>query len=203
MSDREPRNFAKQMMADHKHDSGKLSGRIELICGPMFAGKSTMLIERLAAAKGQSNRVIACKPARDTRYAADRIVTHDGADILAERIAGSSDLLMAAQSADVVGIDEFHFFEMRLVETCEALDNAGKRVICAGVDLDHRGQMFDVMNAIMQRAGDVVRLTSTCSVCGQVATFTQRMVKGDDRIVVGGTGDYEPRCENCFVRDAS
>ncbi len=185
-------------MANPANRSGESVGRIELICGPMFSGKSTALIRKLSAAADGGATVIACKPARDTRYATDRIVTHDGAGITACEITGADDLRERVRDAAVVGIDEFHFFDMPVVEACTALAGEGKRVICAGVDLDHRGEMFDVMEAVSNKAADVERLTATCAVCGAVATFTQRLIESDARIVVGGAGDYEPRCENCF-----
>ena len=171
-----------------------------MICGPMFSGKSTALIRKLSAAADGGAMVIACKPARDTRYATDRIVTHDGVGIVACEITGADDLLDRARDAEVVGIDEFHFFDMPVVDACIELADEGKRMVCAGVDLDHRGELFDVMGAIMPKADDVERLTSTCAVCGAVATFTQRLIESDARIVVGGAGDYEPRCESCFDR---
>jgi thymidine kinase len=171
---------------------------MELICGPMFSGKSTTLIRMLSQAASEGLRVVACKPARDTRYAYDRIVTHDGIDHAAHEISEPHELGACAENADVVGVDEIHFFDMTMVLACEALVGEGKRVICAGVDLDHRGQVFDVVNAIMEQAHEMIRLTSTCSVCGAAATFTERMVESNERIVVGGVGDYEPRCGNCF-----
>ncbi|GJM26864.1 MAG: thymidine kinase [Phycisphaerae bacterium] len=191
------------MMANRDERSNETAGRIELICGPMFAGKSTALIQTLSQAANDGAVVVACKPKRDTRYAADRIVTHDGGDFEARELSEPSDVMDCAAGADVVGVDEFHFFEMPMVQACTALADAGKWVICAGVDMDHRGQLFDVVEAIMQRADKIVRLSSTCSVCGAAATLTQRMVESVDRIVVGGAGDYEPRCEKCFCRSTS
>ncbi len=191
------------MMADDQRESHEPKGHIKLICGPMFAGKSTMLIQLLANASRGGLRVIACKPLRDTRYAEDRIVTHDGNDVSARQISGSDQLIACSVDTDVVGVDEFHFFDATFVKACEDLANRGQKVICAGVDLDHRGELFDSMAAISQVAHEIVRLTSTCTVCGLPATMTQRMIESDERIVVGGAGDYEPRCTKCFERIAS
>lgn len=178
-------------------------GSIKLICGPMFSGKTTALIDTLQKARAKGYRVLAIKPVQDTRYARDRIVTHDGADIPAVVIQCGGDLIEGVEDSDVIGIDEVHFFDTTIVGACEELANQGKYVICAGVDLDHRGQMFDVIAGFVATAGEVVRLSATCSVCGGRAEFTQRLVASDERIVLGGAGEYEPRCADCFDRSST
>lgn len=178
------------------------AGRIELICGPMFSGKTTALIRRLSESVADGHRVLVVKPSSDTRYGEDEIVTHDGSRIPATQIGGIDGLLGIAKNAEVVGIDEVHFFDAGLVDVCKTLAGTGVHVICAGVDLDHRGRLFDVIERLEAVANQVVRLTASCSVCGKTATLTKRLVAGDDRIVVGGVGAYEPRCVDCFRKTA-
>lgn len=189
-------------MVDDKHNPDKPVGYIKLICGPMFAGKSTMLIQLLTAAKSQGARVVAIKDLQDTRYGDGMIVTHNGERMQASEVTMPTEVFRVVSDAEVVGIDEVHFFGARIVHVCKSLARAGTQVICAGVDLDHRGKMFDVIAALSKEADEIIRLTSTCVVCGQPATMTKRLVDSDDRIVVGGLGDYEPRCKMCFDRTA-
>lgn len=108
------------------------------------------------------------------------------------------EILKAAAGAQVVGIDEVHFWDAEIVPVCAALKNLGVRVIAAGVDLDHRGQPFAAAAGLERIADEVVRLTSTCAQCGAAAAYTQRLIESSEPIVVGGVGDYEPRCEKCF-----
>lgn len=174
------------------------AGRIELICGPMFSGKTTTLLDRLQKADATGRRVLAVKPARDDRYGANRIVSHTGRSCTANPINRPRQILMAAAGAQVLGIDEVHFWDIEILPVCEALKTAGMCIIAAGVDLDHRGQPFAATAGLERIADDVQRLTANCARCGAVATYTQRLIASNDPIVVGGVGDYEPRCEACF-----
>ncbi len=176
----------------------KGSGRIELICGPMFAGKTTILLKRLAAAQNRGLEVVGIKPAAENRYSDDEIVTHTGEAISATTITTGDSLVQAAGQAEVVGIDEAHFFDVALADGCRILAKRGVRVIVAGVDLDHHGKPFEVMVRLQQMAVGVMPLTARCAICNKPARYTQRLIAKDDRIIVGGAGEYEPRCGNCF-----
>lgn len=173
-------------------------GQLELICGPMFAGKTTLLLDRFTQARDAGRTVEAIKPAQDTRYGTGRIVSHNGTALDAKCVTHAGELVDAIGNAEVVGIDEVHFFDATLAEVCNALVATGCSVIVAGVDLDQRGQPFDVMAALERDADVVKRLTATCVRCGAEATHTQRLIESDARIAVGGKGDYEPRCKKCF-----
>lgn len=173
-------------------------GRLELICGPMFAGKTTALLGRVAAARAAGGVVRVFKPAHDTRYDARRVVPHDGDAVAAVVLDAGDRLADMVGDAAVVGIDEVHFFERRFADECADVAARGVRVVAAGVDLDHRGVLFEVMAALLARADEVTRLTARCGRCGAAATHTQRLIAGTARIVVGGVGSYEPRCAACF-----
>jgi len=179
------------------------TGRIELICGPMFAGKTTALLQRLADARSAGRVVVAIQPAGDTRSGAGRLRTHGGDVVEAIAIAAAPELATAAARAAVVGIDEAHFFAADLAEACRARAACGVRVIVAGVDLDHRGRMFPAIAAIAECADDVTKLTAPCARCGAPAAYTQRLVASDAPIVVGGAEAYEPRCAACFEPPAA
>jgi thymidine kinase len=166
----------------------------------MFAGKTTALIDRLQSAAADGRIVVAIKPARDDRYAADHLASHAGARLDALSIESAAQLRTAAGAADVVGIDEVHFFDAAIAAACLQLAAAGRDVVVAGVDLDHRGEVFPAVAALEQIADRVTRLVAPCARCGAPAQYTQRLIASDDPIVVGGAGDYEPRCGRCFER---
>ncbi len=174
------------------------SGQIELICGPMFSGKTTALLTRLRDAHRTTGRVALFKPTLDTRYSTREVVSHDGVAMAAVNLERVELLSELVRDASVVGIDEVHFFEPTLVAICADLARAGRRIIAAGVDIDHRGNPFEVVRQLEAAAAEVVRLTAICSRCGGVARFSQRLVASNDLIVVGGAGAYEPRCDRCF-----
>lgn len=176
----------------------KPGGRIELICGPMFSGKTTAMIERLVAACEAGLRVVAVKPAQDTRYGLEQIVSHDGNQLPAVTVTVVHEIREITAGSHVVGIDEVHFFEESLVGICRELAVAGVRVVAAGVEIDHRGRPFEVVERLAAAAHAVTRLTAICGRCGAPARHSQRLVAGDARIVVGGVGTYEPRCDRCF-----
>jgi thymidine kinase len=173
-------------------------GHLTLICGPMFAGKSTALIERLRTHQQQGRRVVAVKPARDDRYDDHRLATHAGGRFEALAIDAPGALPVAVSGAEVVGIDEAHFFGAALVGPVLALLGAGRRVLVAGLERDHRGEPFEPMPRLLCEADEVVKLSGPCAVCGRPAVHSQRMTASRERIVVGGAGMYEPRCRACF-----
>ena len=173
-------------------------GRLELICGPMFSGKTTALIDRLTTEHDAGLEIAAFKPSHDTRYSRDQVVSHNGLAIHAFSIGDLDALPRLVGSAVVIGIDEVHFFLPPHVPLCASLVNAGVRIIVAGVELDHRGQPFEVVQEFAAVADQVTRLTARCARCGSAARHSQRLVGGDARIIVGGVGDYEPRCDRCF-----
>lgn len=164
----------------------------------MFAGKTTELIRRLTIASREELRAVAISPERDTRYGQGRLATHDGGSLDAVPIADAGTLVDAASDAEVVGIDEIHFFGSALVEPCRALLARGTRVIVAGVDLNHRGRPFPPFPELTAIADEVLHLTASCAICGGTAIHSQRMIESDEAIVVGGADLYQPRCGACF-----
>jgi len=167
-------------------------GRLEVICGPMFAGKTTRLIERLDAALREGRSVRAVKPRIDDRYHATAIATHDGLRLPATVIDEACDL--AGVEAEGVGLDEAHFFEEGLAESARALLERGTRVVLAGLDRTSMNQPFGQMGLLLIEADEVVKLTAPCAVCGRPAVHTVRLFDSTERIVVGGEGMFENRC---------
>lgn len=172
---------------------------LEVICGPMFSGKSEELIRRLRRARIARQRVQVFKPRLDDRYAADRIVSHSEVSLEATVVQHSREVLERLDDrTQVVGVDEVQFFDPGIVGVCERLANLGKRVIVAGLDLDYRGVPFEPVPHLMALADQVTKMLAVCARCGAPASRTQRLVASPERILVGAAGAYEPRCRFCF-----
>ena len=174
-------------------------GWIEVIVGSMFSGKSEELIRRLRRAQIARQKVQIFKPALDTRYADDAIVSHSEMRISSRAVVSSRALLdLVEDDTEVVGIDEGQFFDANLPAACTALANRGKRVIVAGLDQDYLGRPFEPMPQLLAIAEDITKTRAICVVCGDPANHTQRLVASSDRVLVGATGLYEARCRHCF-----
>jgi thymidine kinase len=181
-------------------------GSIDVVCGPMFCGKSEELIRRLRRSTIARYAVVCVKPSIDDRHGVDDVISHAGSRIGARAIADPRELLELRGEADVIGIDEAQFFDDRIVEVCEDLAASGLSVICAGLDRDYRGLPFGPMPELLCIADRVTKLQAVCVQCGGDATLSQRLLEGapapfdDATIVVGGAERYEARCRGCFER---
>ncbi|MDX2000777.1 MAG: thymidine kinase [Thermoanaerobaculia bacterium] len=185
------------MRGDGHEERGR--GRIEVITGGMFSGKSEELVRRLRRAAIARQRVQVFKPVMDTRHEPERLITRDNRELAARAVASSEELLAALEpEVEVVGIDEAQFFDHQLVERVEDLADRGLRVIVAGLDLDFRRLPFGPMPQLMARAELVDKMHAVCVVCGGAASFSQRIAGGDERIQVGDTEAYEARCRTCY-----
>ena len=173
-------------------------GRIEVICGSMFSGKTEELIRRLKRAKFARQKVEIFKPALDTRYSEEEVVSHDSNHILSTPIESSASMLLLANDCDVVGIDEAQFFDNEIVEVCNELARRGIRVIIAGLDMDFRCQPFGPMPALMAIADSVTKVHAICVRCGNLAYVSHRLVSGDKQVLLGEKMEYEPLCRECY-----
>jgi thymidine kinase len=174
-------------------------GWIEVICGPMFSGKSEELIRRLRRAMIARKRVQVFKPRIDNRYSEDEIVSHGDLRMRSEVIADATEILSLLDwRTEVVGIDEGNFMGVSLIEVAERLADAGKQVIVAGLDTDFMGRPFPPIPDLLARAESITKTLAICVRCGNPAKHTQRLVASEDLIVVGAEGMYEARCRRCF-----
>jgi len=173
-------------------------GRLELICGCMFSGKTLYLIEQVFQARGAGLKVAAFKHASDDRYGRTHIVTHNGQRTEAMLLGSGSQLGELAGEADVVVIDEAQFFGPDLAPACQALARSGRRVIVAGLDRDSWGEPFGPVPGLAAVADQVTRTQAVCARCGGPAEYTQRLAPVEDRTMIGGPESYEPRCARCF-----
>ncbi len=174
-------------------------GWIEVIVGSMFSGKSEELIRRLRRAQIARQKVQIFKPALDTRYADDHIVSHSEMRIESCAVPTSRALLERVETAtEVVGVDEGQFFDNELPTICDTLADQGKRVIVAGLDQDYLGKPFEPMPQLLAIAEFITKTHAICMVCGNPASHTQRLVASGDRVLLGAQGLYEARCRRCF-----
>lgn len=184
-------------------------GRIEVICGCMFSGKTEELIRRLHHVQIARQRLQAFTPRRDTRYAIGNLVSHNGVRIEAQPIETIREVPdHLADDVQVVALDELHFLDdspETTLEICQALADRGLRVIVAGLDQDFRAEPFPAMSRLLAVAEQVDKLFAICVRCGAYATRSQRLIDGQPApydaptIVVGGLDMYEARCRSCFA----
>ena len=175
------------------------TGWIEVICGPMFSGKSEELIRRLRRAIIARKRVQVFKPGIDDRYAKDEIVSHADTRLRALVVTDAAGILSQIDwRTQVVGIDEANFIGEGLVDVAGQLADAGKQVIIAGLDTDYLGRPFSPVPDLLAMAESITKALAICMRCGNPAKHTQRLVESQDLIVVGAAGLYEARCRRCF-----
>jgi thymidine kinase len=178
-------------------------GWLEVVCGPMFSGKSEELIRRLRRAEIAGQRALILKPRIDDRFDIGHVVSHAGAKMRAVAVSRPEEIVGIADGYDAVGIDEVQFFAPTIVDVIERLIEGGARVVAAGLDQDFRGLPFGMMPELLCRAELVDKLQAVCHRCGGPATMTQRLVDGHPApadgatIVVGALEQYEARCRSC------
>ena len=178
-------------------------GWIEVITGCMFAGKTEELIRRINVLQFAKKKIVVFKPSIDNRYSDTKVVSHAGTSVESYVIKHANEILPLVGDADVIAIDEVQFFDDEVVDICNYLADQGKRVMCAGLDMDFRGEPFSIMPRLVTQAEFVTKLTAVCTKCGAPATRTQRIVNGqpanftDPIILVGASESYEARCRHC------
>ena len=185
---------------DNLNGERRRQGRIEVICGSMFSGKTEELIRRLKRAKFAKQRVEIFKPSIDTRYSEEDVVSHDQNAIRSTPIDSSGNILLLASNIDVVGIDEAQFLDEGLTEVCNQLANNGVRVIIAGLDMDFKGVPFGPIPALCAIADEVTKVHAICVKCGALANISHRLVANEHRVLLGEQEEYEPLCRDCYQK---
>jgi thymidine kinase len=174
-------------------------GWIEVVCGPMFSGKSEELIRRLRRAEIARQRVQIFKPALDLRYSNDHIVSHSELRIRSVAVKDAAELESRLDlRTEVIGIDEAQFLGPAIVDVVVRLADMGKRIVIAGLDTDYLGRPFHPTPELLAVADEITKTLAICMQCGNPAKHTQRLVANEDLIVVGAEGMYEARCRRCF-----
>lgn len=173
-------------------------GQIEVICGSMFSGKTEELIRRLNRALIARQQVEIFKPALDTRYEVEQVVSHNSNSIRSTPVNFAEDILLLTGNCDVVGIDEVQFFDEQIVRVAGKLARSGKRVILAGLDMDFEGKPFGPMPQLMAMAEYVTKVHAICMKCGDLAAFSFRLSPDKGKVLLGEKESYEARCRKCF-----
>lgn len=177
-----------------KYEHSKKTGHIEVICGSMFSGKTEELIRRIRRAQIAKQRVKVFKPKLDNRYSEFEIVSHNDTSFPSEIIEDATEILDKCFDAEVIGIDEAQFFDDNLVEICQNLADAGKRVIVAGLDQDYRAKPFEPMPKLLAVAEYITKTLAVCVICGAPANRTHRITDEQEQVLVGASNHYEARC---------
>lgn len=181
-------------------------GKVTAILGNMYAGKSTSLLNKLNRAKIAKKKVVLYKPKIDNRYAENAVVSHDGRSFPAVVISSYKELYNCVDlDTDIVGIDEVQFFDPEIWRAINYLASDGIDIVVAGLSTDYMGQPFETSARIAMISDTIEKLTAVCVKCGEDAVWTQMVLNGEEvtdgeRIQVGGSELYEPRCRRCFVR---
>ncbi|MFQ6610252.1 MAG: thymidine kinase [Fidelibacterota bacterium] len=177
----------------------RTGGWIEIICGPMFSGKTEELIRRLVRAQIAKQKVEIFKPAIDNRYSEEYIVSHNNRKIKSVVIRHPNEILSHINEADVIGVDEAQFFDVSIVTVCRKLANSGKRVVIAGLEKDYLGNPFGPMPELLIEAEFISKVLAICVRCGDPANYSQRLSQENGQVVVGEADKYEARCRTCFA----
>lgn len=188
------------MYNENKLDETARTGRIEVICGSMFSGKTEELLRRLRRAQFARQRVEIYKPSIDTRFSEGEVVSHDRNTILSSPVEHSSNILLLSSGAEVIGIDEAQFFDLGLVDVCQKLADQGVRVIIAGLDMDFKRVPFGPMPALCAIADDVLKVHAICLQCGSLACYSHRLVNNNKQVMLGETDEYQPLCRKCYLK---
>ncbi len=185
------------------HNEPIRAGRIEVICGSMFSGKTEELLRRLRRARIARQKVEIFKPVIDTRYSQEEVVSHDRNAILSTPVEHSGNILLLSSGVEVVGIDEAQFFDEGLISVCQQLADQGVRVIIAGLDMDFRRVPFGPIPGLCANAEDVIKVHPICVRCGSLASYSYRLVKNNRQIMLGETEEYQPLCRKCYLKAAA
>ena len=179
-------------------ENNKHKGRIEVICGSMFSGKTEELIRRMKRAQFANLKVEIFKPSIDVRYSEEEVVSHDANAIQSTPVESAQNILLMTADVDVVGIDEAQCFDEGIVDVCRKLADSGIRVIVAGLDMDYMGVPFGPMPALMATAEYVTKVHAICVRCGDLAHHSHRLTSDDKQVLLGAHDTYQPICRHCF-----
>jgi thymidine kinase len=182
---------------DNKHI---FKGRIEVICGSMFSGKTEELIHRIKKVELADEKYIIFRPKIDSRNPENKIISHAKNEISASIVSSPKEILDLSVNYSVIGIDEAQFFDQSIVDVCNVLANKGHRLIIAGLDMDYEGNPFGPMPNLMACAEDVMKVHAVCVETGNPAGYSYRKDSSDDLVLIGEKKEYKPLSREAFVK---
>ena len=179
----------------------KNKGRIEVICGSMFSGKTEELLKRLNNSKTSEKKIIVFKPSIDIRYDKNNVVSHNKNKINCISVKEAKEILDFIEDHEVIAIDEAQFFDKNIIKICKELANKGKRVILSGLDMDYLGNPFGSMPQLLSIAEDILKLHAICEICGDKANHSYKKNNTNLIVEVGEKNIYKALCRNCFLNE--
>lgn len=182
---------------DNKHI---FKGRIEVICGSMFSGKTEELIRRIKKVELADEKYIIFRPKIDSRNPENKIISHAKNEISSSIVSSPKEILDLSVNYSVIGIDEAQFFDQSIVDVCNVLANKGHRLIIAGLDMDYEGNPFGPMPNLMACAEDVMKVHAVCVETGNPAGYSYRKDSSDDLVLIGEKKEYKPLSREAFVK---
>ena len=182
---------------DNKHI---FKGRIEVICGSMFSGKTEELIRRIKKVELADEKYIIFRPKIDSRNPENKIISHAKNEISSSIVSSPKEILDLSVNYSVIGIDEAQFFDQSIVDVCNVLANKGHRLIIAGLDMDYEGNPFGPMPNLMACAEDVMKVHAVCVETGNPAGYSYRKDSSEDLVLIGEKKEYKPLSREAFVK---
>lgn len=186
------------MFLENSISNSQQKGRLEIICGSMFSGKTEELIRRMRQARLEKCKIVIFKPFIDNRYHSNKIVSHDQDNEAAISITNANEMLKHIKEIDVVGVDECQFFDQDILAVIQEMVQKNVRVVVAGLDMDYKTKPFGYMPHLMAISDDVTKVHAVCMNCGDIANFSHRKTKNQNQILVGEKKEYEALCRSCF-----
>ena len=174
---------------------------IEIVCGPMFSGKTTALISKIKKEISNNNQVVIFKPHIDDRYSENYIVSHDNSKIECKTIINAEEILEYMDSYKIFAIDECQLFDINIISVCEKLAKENKKIILAGLDNDYKAEPFKQMLGLMKLSNNITKLYAICVKCGDDASFSYRLTNETEVVVIGKDEKYEARCKKCYYNN--
>ena len=172
--------------------------KLEVICGPMFSGKTEALIKRANEFIRDKKTICIFKPSIDNRYSKNYIVSHNNKKIKCHTIKSSKEILNYINDSDIIAIDEVQFFDIEIINVLTKIISEGKSIIVAGLDRDYRAKPFLQISNLIELSNNITRLNAICVKCGDIANFSYRKTNDISRVLIGESEKYEPRCEKCY-----
>ena len=182
------------------NSSDTFKGKIEVICGSMFSGKTEELIKRLKKVELNGLKYIVFRPKLDSRNPENKIISHAKSEISASIVSSAEEILKLSKEYSVIGIDEAQFFDQSIVEVCNALANKGVRIIVAGLDMDYQGNPFGPMPHLMACAEEVTKVHAICVETGNPAGYSFRKDESNDLVLIGEKKEYSPLSREVFFK---
>ena len=182
------------------NSSDTFKGKIEVICGSMFSGKTEELIKRLKKVELNGLKYIVFRPKLDSRNPENKIISHAKSEISASIVSSAEEILKLSKEYSVIGIDEAQFFDRSIVEVCNTLANQGVRIIVAGLDMDYQGNPFGPMPFLMACAEEVTKVHAICVETGNPAGYSFRKDESNDLVLIGEKKEYSPLSREVFFK---